>query len=569
MSEKIVKKKRVYFSENFNPDSWLETEKVLEEMLAEEISSEDGLLRLIKKYSELSDILEEAQAWKTIKMTQHADNPQLAKEQADFYRSVIAPAAPHFFKLEKKIFESEFFAKLTREEYSHLRKILQNGIELFREENVPLFVEENNLSGKYGEIYSSLTVEFEGEEKTLKAMDIILQDKDRSRREKAWRLVAEKMIEKKGDFDSLFDKIKPLRIRIAKNAGFDNYRDYIHKAYGRFDYTPSDIFEFHNSIEEVVVPAFGKINENRREKLGVDRLRPWDMSVDPEGIVLRPFEKTEDLLRGSAGILGKVDLEFSGILLSMSENGLLDLPNRKGKAPGGYNYPLLETGSSFIFMNAVGVHFDVLTLLHEAGHAFHSFYLRDEEISCYKDIPHEIAELASMSMELISSEFMDEFYKNEAEAKKAKREHLERALSTFPAVAVVDAFQHWIYLNPEHSVQERSAEYSMLKSRFGAGVDWSGLEKEEAADWPKVLHIFEYPFYYIEYAISQLGAIAIYKRFKENPKEAIEGYKRFMKLGYRKSVSEIYAAAGIRFDFSKEYLREMTDFVMEELEELE
>lgn len=569
MSVKIEKKKRVYFSQDFNAEEWGQLEKVLQEMEAMEILSAADLVVLIEKYSELSDILEEVGGWHTIRMTQVADDAELAKIQADFHEYIVAPAQPYFFNLGKKIFENDFFASLPEEKYGHLRKILQNEIEIYRDKNIALGVKENVLISKYGEMYSQLTVEFEGQEKTLQEMNLVLKDKDRDKREKAWRLVADKMLEKKSGFEQLFDDMKFLRSEMATNAGFDNYRDYAHQALGRFDYSPQDLLEFHDSIREVVLPVMKEIDERRRQQLGVDALRPWDMSVDLDGKALKPFSDTKDLLAGAIKILGKVDPLFADILSAMSEEKLLDLDNRKGKAPGGYSYPLSETGASFIFMNAVGIQRDVETILHESGHALHAFYMRDEKILGYKDYPSEVAELASMSMELFSLDYLDEFYKDSEDLKKAKREQLESAISIFPAVAVIDAFQHWIYLQKECGEKERDKKFAELKDIFGTGVDWSGLEAEKSTGWLRVLHIFEVPFYYIEYAMAQLGAIALYKQYKEDPQRAIANYKNFMKAGYSKSVPEIYAAAGIKFDFSREYLRELVDFIAAELEGLE
>jgi oligoendopeptidase F len=565
----IEKRKRVYFPESFEIEDWPGLEKAFREMLEESIDSSEALERFIEKCGELSHLLAEAGAWKTIRMTQYADNLELSEAQAKFYKDVIAPSQPYFFKLNKKIFESGYFKDLPQDRYAHLGKILRNEIEIYREENIPLFVEENRLASRYGEIYSQLTVIFEGKEKTLKEMELLLKDKDRQRREGAWRLIWQKMLEKREKFEKLFDELKALRIRIAQNAGFDNYRDYIHKAYGRFDYTPKDLLEFHDSIEAVVLPALAERNERRREKLKVDTLRPWDLSVDLDGKILRPFADTNELLAGSIRMLGRLDPVFADTLSGMAENDLLDLPNRKGKAPGGYSCPLPASGTDFIFMNAVGIHTDVQTLLHESGHALHAFALQGEKIAEYSNPPSEVAELASMSMELFILDMLDEFYQDKEDIKKAKREQLEDSLAIFPMVASIDAIQHWIYLHPEHSWEERDGEFGRLKDRFNAGIDWTGLEKEKSCIWLKTLHIFEIPFYYAEYAIAQLGAIALYRQYKQDPAQAIANYKNFMKLGYSKSVPEIYAAAGIRFDFSKEYLKEMVDFVMEELESLD
>lgn len=569
MSLKFEKGKRKYIPEDFKAESWEELEIELQKLLSQEINSQEDLINLIEASGELNDILEEIGAWKQIRMTQFADNPQYAKEQSDFYENVIAPGHKHFFELDKKIFENSFFAQLPQERYAHLGLILKNEIELFCEKNTALFVEENKLSSKYGDIYSQMTINFEGEEKTLDAMSVFLLEGDRGIREKAWRLVANKMLEKRDEFEKLFDDLKELRIQIAKNAGFSNYRDYVHKAYGRFDYTPEDLYEFHESVRSVVIPVLVKITERRKKALGVEFLRPWDTEVYLGGKKLKPFEKVEDLISGSVKILEKIDPEFAKILSMMKENGFLDLENRKGKAPGGYSCSLKETKANFIFMNAVGSQRDVQTLLHESGHALHSITKSKETISEYKNTPMEVAELASMSMELISMEYWNEFYKDNRDFYIAKKEQLEDILYILPIAMVIDSFQHWTYLNPNHSAEERDKKFAEIKGSFSSGVDWSQLEKELEVGWLRVLHVFEAPFYYIEYAISQLGAIALWKSYKENPEKAIACYKNFMKLGYSKSVPEIYAAAGIKFDFSREYLQEMIDFVMSELEKLE
>jgi oligoendopeptidase F len=569
MSISIEKKKRVFFPAEFNAENWPELEKALGEMLAAPVASTTELIALIEKSGELSDILEEVGAWKSIRMTQHADDPELSRLQTQFYEQVIAPAQPLFFQFEKKIHENEYFSQLPADRYTQLGKILKNDIELYREENILLSVKENELVNRYGEIYSKLTVQFEGEEKTLKEMDLVQRDTDRSRREAAWRLVMEKMLEKKDEFEGLFDELKDLRVRIARNAGFDNYRDYMHQALGRFDYTPQDVEKFQQAIETAAVPIMRRINEERRRKLGVESLRPWDLLVDVDGRMLKPFATTKELLAGSLRILQRVDPEFAAIIGGMDEQGFLDLDNRKGKAPGGYCSSLRESGSTFIFMNAVGIQYDVETLLHESGHAIHAFEKKDEKIAEYKNTPSEVAELASTSMEYLTAEFYDEFYADPEDLRKAKGELLERAISLFPTVAIVDAFQHMAYLHSEYSADERDRQYSLIRERFNTGVDWSGLSRENEIGWLKTLHIFEIPFYYVEYAISGLGAIAVYKQFKTNPAKAIENYKAFMKLGYSRSVPEIYAAAGIKFDFSKEYLQEMIGFIEGELRCLE
>lgn len=568
-SADIERRTLKYFTSDFDVEDWNGVERELQGMLDESIASAEELAAFIEKVGEFGDLLSEAAAWKYIRMSQHADDPALSQAQTDFYEKVIAPSQPFFSRLDRKMVESGHFSELPAERYGHLGKLLRREFEIYRDQNVPLFVRENELTSKYSELYSALTVDFEGEEKTLKEMVLVQRDPDRARREKAWRLVADRTKEARGDFERLFDELKEVRQEIARNAGFDNYRDYTHAALGRFDYTPEDLERFHASIEALGVPALRRINEKRRKALGVPALRPWDMQVGLDGKILSPFEDAPRLIAGVKRILGRIDPEFSALLGALEKDGCLDLANRKGKAPGGYNYPLSVTGGSFIFMNAVGLAYDVNVLTHEMGHGVNAYRCRQERIAEYREGPAEVAELASMSMELMASEYLGEFYGDPADERKARRELLEDALTTLPNVAAIDAFQHWIYLNPECGPEERNREFRRLEDRFDAGVDWSGLEEEEGNAWLRVMLIFEVPFYYIEYALAQLGAFAIYKAYKEDPEGAVAGYKRFTALGYSKPVPELYEAAGIRFDFSEEYIRELTDFIVEEWEKNE
>lgn len=562
----IEKKKRIYFNEDFKADDWSLVENELKKLENYEINSKEDLELLIQKYSELTYIIEETYAWKYIKMTCNADKKEYSKNFNEFYAEVVSKSQPYDFRFKKKIYENPYKEQLPKEKYGHFIKIISNDIELFREENVPLMVKENELSNKYGEMMSGLTVEFEGEEKTLIQMRKYLKDPNRDKREAAWKLISGKMIEKREEFDKLFDDLKEIRIEIAKNAGFDNYRDYMHRAKGRFDYTPEDIFKFHNSVEKVVIPFLKELSKERQEKLKVETLKPWDMEVDIDGKVLQPFENINEFVDKAINILNKVKPEFGEKLKKMKSSEFLDLENRRGKAPGGYNFPLAEHGAAFIFMNAVGLHSDVKTLLHEAGHAMHSFAKAGETISQYKNTPSELAELASMSMELLTMEYLDEYYKDEDDLRKAKREQIEGTITFLPWAMVVDAFQQWIYTNPNHTAKEREDYFKSLMDRFNVGVDWSDLDEEKATRWLRQLHIFEVPFYYIEYAISQLGAIAIYKNYKEHGDKAIQQYESFLNIGYSKSVSEVYESAGIRFDFSENYIKEIVEFIKKELE---
>ncbi|HDS02504.1 MAG TPA: M3 family oligoendopeptidase [Firmicutes bacterium] len=567
--KKIQKPKRVYFNENLNISSWREVENVAEEMKAQRIGSPEELIRFIQKYGELENIVSEEAARRYIDMTRYADDEEKGKAFHTFYSSVVSRLKPYDFVIKKKIFEHPSFRELPEKEYGHLKKIFENDMALFREENIPLQVKEAELSTRYGSVNSKITAVFDGEEKTLSQLGVYQKDPNRAKREKAWRVKMEAFGKAKEELDSLFDQLKEIRIQQALNAGFDNYRDYKHQELGRFTYTPQEILEFHDAVEHEVIPFLKELNEKRKAALSISSVRPWDTAVDLDGKALRPFSGSEELAQGAIRILNDVKGEYAARLEMMKNSGLLDLENRKGKAPGGYNYPLAETKAPFIFMNAVGLHRDAVTLLHESGHAMHTFATRDIKITPYLHTPSEVAELASMGMEFLTMDHWGHFYKDESDLAKAMRDQLEGALTFLPWCMIVDAFQHWVYTHPKHTPQERDAAFASLMERFNPGVDWSGLEKEMALQWMYQLHIFQAPFYYIEYGMAQLGALALYRNYKSKGKDrTLKEYDAFLSKGYSCSVEELYETAGLRFRFTRDYLKEIVEFTREALEQV-
>ncbi len=566
--DKLTKIPRKYFSEDFDITQWDLVERELKGLLAMEINSSNDLLIMIKKFSELKKIIRNESSWRYIDMTRYADQDEYAQAYNDFYANIISRSSTYDFKLSKKFYDSEYRKELPEKEYGHLNRIISNGIELFREENIPLMVEEQELANKYGSIASKMTVIYNGEEKTLSQMSVYLRDNDRKVREEAFILIMNRLEEDAEELDKLFDEMKTIRIKIARNADFENYRDFVHQAKGRFAYTPEDIYKFHESVEKVVIPFLTELNQERQKILGVDSLRPWDLEVEIDGNQLKPFADVDEFVDKAIAVLHNVRSEFGLRLNKMKNSGFLDLDNRKGKAPGGYCTTVDEYGASFIFMNAVGLQDDVNTLVHESGHAMHAFSLVDQPISHYATNPMEIAELASMSMEFLTMDHWHIYYPNAEDLRKAKKEQLVNTLKFLPWCMIVDAFQQWIYTNPEHTAEERSDYFAALVERFNPGVDWSGLDEAKRVRWMRQLHIFEVPFYYIEYGIAQLGALAVYKNYKEDKVRTVEKYEKFLKLGYSKPMNEIYQAAGIRFDFSIDYLKEIVEFVKDEINSL-
>lgn len=559
----MEKLKRKYYSESFDASDWKQVEGEYKKLLILEIGSAEELILFWQRVSELEKMIEDALAWLYIRMTQYADNKEHKDAFNNFMATIGAGSQKYSHKLKIKFFESPFREQLGAE-YEHLNRIISNEIEIFREENVDLSVKEQELASRYGEITSKMTVFFDGEEKTIQQLAPYLEKIDRSVREKAWRAMFERYAQDKDKLDELFDELKKIRVQMAKNAGSKNYRDYMHKLKGRFAYTPEDLLAFHDAVEKIFVPLIREFDEQRKEKLGVTVLRPWDMKAELEGVIPRPFLDHDDMIKKAIEAVGGVEGKFAKELMDMQEAGFIDAENRKGKAPGGYCYPLYEYGSSFIFMHAVGVRRDVETIVHEAGHAMHNLFCKEQEIMQYCITPHEVAELASMSMELMTLPSWHVFYDDKFLKKISKRALMDK-IYTLPWAVTVDAFQHWIYLNPDHSITQRGEYFSSLLDRFAIGGDWNDLEKEKAMRWMMQLHIFEVPFYYIEYAIAQLGALGIYRNFLDSSQNAVEKYKKFLSLGYTCPVDEIYETAGVPFDFSVGHLEQIADFVRKQV----
>jgi oligoendopeptidase F len=391
------------------------------------------------------------------------------------------------------------------------------------------------------------------------------EETDRALRQEAWELTARRRLQVADRIEDLFEQLLKLREQIATNAGFPNYLEFAFKARGRFDYTPEDCRKFHEAIEKEVMPVLRQLQARRRKKLGVPALRPWDLSVDPSNQPpLRPFENVESLVSRTADIFTQLDASLARDFRLMREKHLLDLENRKGKAPGGYQSTLAESRLPFIFMNAVGMQRDVETILHEAGHAFHALATREEDIHAYRSAPIEFCEVASMSMELLGNEFIENFYAP-GEAKRARRKHLEGIVDIFPWIATVDAFQHWIYSHPGHTRADRQRAWLELMDCFGGDVDWSGHEQARANLWHRQLHIFLHPFYYVEYGIAQLGALQVWFNSKKDKARALAAYHRGLALGGSRPLPELFEAAGCRFDFSRQTVQPLVQLVQSEL----
>lgn len=559
-----------FIPRDFQIVDWSSLEPFYVQLDGLSLNSEEDLDKFLSFKSELEKAIDEEQAWRYIRCNVDTRNEE-AKNAFEFFIDEIEPQVEIWTnRLNKKLRDSPAFA-LYEKKHAIPARTLKKDIEIFREENLPIFAEMQKQEQEYGAIISEIKVDINDKEHTLQQAAELLQENDKSFRESVFRNIWAKRIEKSDKLNDLFSDLLRKRYNVAINAGYKNFRDYQHYNLGRFDYTVDDTYAFHNAIASEVNPIIDDIMLHRKQALGVDRLKPWDLQVDVEGKEpLRPFPNTSVLTEKAIECFAKVKPEFAEIFSILDKEKFLDLDSRFGKAPGGFNYPLHKSNRSFIFMNATGSMDDFETLMHEGGHAFHAHYYNHWPLIDYMDIPSEVAELASMSMELISMEHWDCVLTNSAELKRAKRKQLEGSIIVLAWIAAVDKFQHWLYKNPEHTPHERNLAWVSIYREFSSQiVDWESVEEAFVFTWQRQLHIFEMPFYYIEYGFAQLGAFAIWKNYCQNPKETLEKYISMLKLGYSKPLPELYKAVGIEFSFNQDYIAGLMRFVRAELRKLD
>ena len=556
---------------DFTVTTWDKLEPYFKELLDRPVNSKKDLEQWLKDMSELEAVVSEDACWRQINMTCDTENKAL-EEAFNFFCMHIQPhIQPYADKLNKKLLDNPFTKELDSKKYFTYLRNIRKSIELFREENVPIQAEMSVLQQQFGVISGKMTVTVNGQEYTLQQASKFLEDHDRKLREEVYRKINERRLQDRNELNNLFNSLVEKRDRIGKNAGFENFRDYKFKELGRFDYTKEDCFQFHEAVKQHVLPLVNMIYESKKKKLGLDTLRPWDLEAEPAGIEpLHPFTNGEDLLNKTIACFKKLRPFFAECLVRMNEMKRLDLDSRKGKAPGGYNCPLAETGAPFIFMNAAGQTSDVTTMVHEGGHAVHSFLAHPLELSAFKEYPMEIAEVASMAMELFSMEHWEFFFSNNKDLSRAKLKELEKVITIFPWIATIDKFQHWIYENPKHTEAERTARWMDILYEFSSDVvDFSGLEEYRKSGWQRQLHLFEVPFYYIEYGIAQLGAIGLWMQFKKDKEQALDNYVNALSQGGTKTLPDLYKTAGLEFNFAPEKIKELMEFVKNEMITLE
>ena len=555
---------RSYIAKDIVLKTFEDVEGYFKELLSRELNELGSYKKWLADVSELEAFLEEDGAWRYIKMSIDTTNPALTESYTYFVTEIQPKLAPLSNDLNKKMMESDFHKELSEDPaYAIYFRSVGVQLDLFREENIAIEAYLSEKSQEYGSISAAQTIEHEGKNLTMQQASVHLKNQDEALRSQVYHKIASRRRQDIDTLTVLYTDLIQKRHELAGNAGFDNYRDYMFQSMGRFDYTKEACFDFHEAVAQKVVPLVKEIQQKKLQKLGKSSFKPWDLDVDPDGKEpLKPFNSGNEMLEKTIEIFNQMDSYFGDCLHTMKEMGHLDLESKEGKAPGGYNYPLYEIGVPFIFMNSVGLHRDLVTMVHEGGHAIHSFLNRELTLTAFKNIPSEAAELASMSMELLSMKYWGAFYPNAEDLYRAREEHLEDILKVLPWIAQIDAFQHWVYTNPTHSIEERSEQWLALSKRFGTGLtDWTGFEDLQAHSWQRQLHLYEVPFYYIEYGIAQLGAIGVWKNSLENETKAIEQYKAGLSLGYTQSLPKIYEAAGVTFDLSPKRIGELMEFV--------
>jgi len=566
----IKKLPRHFVPKDFALTDWACLEPFFKDLLERNIDSKADLEQWLKDQSELEAMVNEDACWRQIRMTCDTENKALEEAFNFFFMEIQPKIQPYADALNKKLLAQPLTNELDAAKYFTYLRSVKKSIELFKEENIPLQAELAVLQQQYGVITGKMMVTVDGHEYTLQQAAKFLESHDRNKREEVYHKIQQRRLQDTAPLNDLYNQLIEKRNQEAINAGFSNYRDYRFKELGRFDYSKEDCFQFHEAVKQHVLPLVNIIYQKKKAKLGLDTLRPWDIDAEPEGTeALHPFKSSDELVNKSIECFTKLRPFFGDCLKKMQELQHLDLESRKGKAPGGYNCPLAESGAPFIFMNAAGQMHDVTTMVHEGGHAIHSFLAHPLELSGFKEYPMEIAEVASMSMELFSMDEWETFFDNADDLKRAKEHQLERVITIFPWIAIIDKYQHWIYENPVHTNEARTATWNAILKEFQDSViDYSGLEAYRSNAWQRQLHLFEVPFYYIEYGIAQLGAIGMWMQYKQNPQQAMDNYCNALALGGTKTLPQLFETAGLKFDFSPDKIKVLMEFVKGEMDKI-
>ena len=552
-----------FVPDEFDASKWENIEPYVNDLLERKLSSSDCLESLISDSSNLAEHISETGALLYINMTCDTEDERKKNSFLSFVENVRPKLSKFSDELNRRIIDHKSIADLPTR-YDLMIRGIKSDIEIFREENIPLGVEQTKLVTKAQGITGSMTVVFEGKERTFPEMRGFLESNDRIQRENAWKSMVKRWMENSEELSDIFDELISIRHKIALNSGFKSYTDYMFRAMHRFDYTVEDCLTFHESIEQVCMPIVKKINSERIASFDLKILSPWDVNEksgsgpDIAGKnPLRPFDNVDEMVTKLSELFHNMSNDLGTKFDKLVEMDTLDLETRKGKAPGGYQYYLEKSRIPFIFMNAAGLQGDLETMIHESGHAFHSLYCGHLDLIDERDYPIEFAEVASMSMELLTQPNWNIFYEKQEDANRAKISHLEGVVFLLPWIATIDAFQHWIYANPGHTREERKIQWISLRERFGSEMNWEDHEDFRELSWQQQGHLFGVPFYYVEYGIAQLGALQLWQTHRKNPEKALKDYSNAMELGNTKTLPDLFAAAELKLGFDEKHLQSL------------
>ena len=552
-----------FVPDDFDASKWENIEPYVNDLLSRELTCSSCLEKAISDSSNLAEHISETGALLYIGMTCDTENEKKKNEFLHFVENVRPKLSEFSDALNRRIAEHPSLEDLS-ERYTLMIRGIISDIEIFRTENIPLGVEQTKLVTKAQGITGAMTVEFEGKERTFPEMKAFLESNDREKREKAWKSMVNRWMDDSEDLSEIFDELIKIRHQIALNAGFDTYTDYMFRAMHRFDYSVEDCLTFHDSIEKVCMPIVKDINEKRRVAFGLEKLSPWDVNEktgsgpDISGErPLKPFESVQEMVTKLSQLFHNMSEDLGNKFDKLVEMDTLDLETRKGKAPGGYQYYLEKSRVPFIFMNAAGLQGDLETMIHESGHAFHSLYCGHLDLIDERNYPIEFAEVASMSMELLTQDEWGIFYENSNEVNRARISHLEGVVYLLPWIATIDAFQHWIYANPDHTRDERKEYWLSLREKFGSDMNWNGNEEFRELSWQQQGHLYGVPFYYVEYGIAQLGALQLWQTHRKDPEKALIDYSNAMELGNTKTLPDLFAAAELKLGFDEKHLNSL------------
>ena len=563
-----------FIPDNFDASKWENIEPYVNDLINRELSCSSCLESLISDSSNLGEHISETGALLYIGMTCDTENENKKNDFLYFVENIRPKLSKFSDALNRRIAEHPSIGNLP-ERYDLMKRGIISDIEIFRSENIPLGVEQTKLVTKAQGITGRMTVQFQGQERTFPEMKAFLESNDRDEREKAWKSMVNRWMDDSEELSEIYDQLIKIRHQIALNAGFNSYTEYMFKAMHRFDYSVEDCLTFHDSIEKVCMPIIREINQRRRIAFGLDKLSPWDVNeksgsgpdINGES-PLKPFKSVQEMITKLSQLFHNMSEDLGNKFDKLVEMDTLDLETRKGKAPGGYQYYLEKSRIPFIFMNAAGLQGDLETMIHESGHAFHSLYCGHLDLIDERSYPIEFAEVASMSMELLTQDEWDIFYQDSDEVNRARLSHLEGVVYLLPWIATIDSFQHWIYANPNHTRDERKEHWLSLREKFGSNMDWKDNENFRELSWQQQGHLYGVPFYYVEYGIAQLGALQLWQTHRKNPEKALKDYSNAMKLGNTKTLPDLFAAAELELGFDEEHLNSLITEVRVAMSEL-